>query len=195
MKKIRHILTIIIVFSMAGIMCGVNLNSDFVQAKQSKKVTLKEQKNITKLCKNFETFLGLQLLEEDPDLKIKVGKTEEWLFQKWDKEDLTYKYNMIVPLWYMGIKKAPQKVFGIDGWEVHKEVGDWGEQCPYIALKKITKVSSNKYYAKFDICWKFSGPFVKKEKNGEAKFLLKKKSNSYYGFIVKKVKIKKTAEV
>ncbi len=45
MKKIRHILTIIIVFSMAGIMCGVNLNSDFVQAKQSKKVTLKEQKN------------------------------------------------------------------------------------------------------------------------------------------------------
>lgn len=59
MKKIRHILTIIIVFSMAGIMCGVNLNSDFVQAKQKSyiKRTKKQQKYNFKGIGNY--LLGL----------------------------------------------------------------------------------------------------------------------------------------
>lgn len=191
MKKLIKITSLIVVFSLVMTFFGEVTTID-VQAASSKKVTETQKKKIKKLCKNFTDFIAVELTEKDPDLKIKVGKTKNWKFQKWDTEDHTYDANMIIPLWYMNIEDPAKKVFDIDDWSVVKKEGDWGIVIPYLSLKSVKKLSSEKYKAVFNVKWKNSEK-NKTKKTGTATFTLKKKSGTYYGFVVKSVKIKKTS--
>ena len=126
-------------------------------------------------------------------LEIPVGKSKNWVFQKWGAEDIDeYEPNMVVALWYMTIKNPAQKVFGIrDGVMYTKKEGDWGTLFPYLTLKSVKKKSSNKYEAVFNVMWENCENNCKKKKTGTATFTLKKKKGTYYGFVAKSVKIKK----
>lgn len=193
MKKIMKIMSLVITFSLAlSFFGGTNTCKD-VNATTSKNVTETQKKNIKKLCRNFTDFLGLELTDTDPYTMMEAGKSRTWKFQKWGTEDMTYKANMIIPLWYMTCKDPAKKVFDIDGWIITPQLGDWGDAYPSMSLKSIKKVSSKKYKATYNINWKSSVP-KKTTKIGSATFTLKKKRGTYYGFIVKSVTIKKVAK-
>lgn len=164
-----------------------------VYAATSEDVTTTQEKNIKKLCKNFTDFIGVELTDETSGTYIKVGKSNTWEFQKWSTEDTIYEPNMVIPLWYMNIKNASKKVFDIDDFHVQNKLGDWGEVAPYLSLNSISKISSKKYKAVFAVKWRDSVSQTSK-KTGSATFTLKKKKGTYYGFIVKSVKIKKTSD-
>ena len=193
MKKLIKITSLIVIFSLVITFFGETNTAKDVHAASSNKVTATQKKKIQKLCKNFTDFLGMELTDNDSSTKIKVGKTKTWEFQEWSTEDMTYKPNMVVPLWYMTIKDPAKKVFDIDDWSVPTKEGDWGEVAPYLSLKSVKKISSKKYKAVFDIKWKDSVS-GKSKKTGSAAFTLKMKKGTYYGFIVKSVKIKKTSD-
>lgn len=191
MKKLMKLTSLIVAFSLVITLFG-GANTIDVNAATSKKVTATEKKKIKKLCKNFTDFLALELVDDDEITKLEVGKTRNWIFQKWSTEDFTYQPNLVVPLWYMTIKNPAKKVFGLDNFSVETQQGDWGSIIPYLSLKSVKKVSSKKYTAVFNIKWK-NCENNKKKTTGTATFTLKKKKGTYYGFIVKSVKIKKTS--
>lgn len=191
MKKLIKITSLIVALSLVMTFFG-EVNTIDVSAASSKKVTATEKKKIKKLCKNFTDFLALELTDEDPITKIKKGKSITWEFQKWSKEDDIYKPNLVVPLWYMTIKDPAKKVFDIDDFSVETLEGDWGTISPYLSLKSVTKLSSKKYKAVFNIKW-VNSENNKRKTTGIATFTLKKKAGTYYGFVAKSVKIKKTA--
>ncbi len=158
------------------------------------KVSSSEKANIKKLCSNFETFVGQMLADNDSDNKIAVGKSQKWVFQSWQKEDLTYKDNMVVPLGYMGGKKAAERVFGVKKFYVPHKKGDWGNAYPKLTVKSIKKESSSKYIATCDVKW------VNSEDNTSKKWAtvtvtMKKKKGTHYGFVAKSVNIKKLKNV
>lgn len=174
---------------------GTNTFEDrHVYAATSQDVTKTEKKNIKKLCRNFTTFIGLELTDDMSATYIEKGKSNTWEFQKWSTEDTIYEPNMIIPLWYMTIKDPAKKVFDIDDFHVEPKLGDWGTAAPCLSLKSISKISARKYKAVFNVKWDNSMTRTTK-KIGSATFTLKKKKGTYYGFIVKKVKISKTSEI
>lgn len=163
-----------------------------VQAK-SLKVSAKEKKSIKKICQEFTTFLGLQLIDENEDTKIPVGKSTTWKFQDWGKENLKYKYNMTAALCYMEGRTPAKRVFGIKAFYTTPVTGDWGSAGPNLAVKSMTKKSSARYTANGDVMWVSEVDASKKL--GTVTFTLKKKKNTYYGFVVKSVKIKKIRSI
>ena len=192
MKKIVRIISALLVCALVfSNFSGTNAMPG-VYAASSKKVTSKEKKNIKRLCKNFETFIGMELMEEDSMLEIPVGKSKNWVFQEWGTEEIDlYKPNMVEALSYMLIKDPAKKVFDIDSFVVCSKEGDWGTLFPYLTLKSVKKKSSNKYVAVFNVMWENCENNCKKKKTGTATFTLKKKKGTYYGFVAKSVKIKK----
>lgn len=191
MKKLIKITSLIVVLSLVMTFFG-EVNTIDVSAASSKKVTATEKKKIKKLCKNFTDFLAHELTDDNLTSNIKKGKSITWEFQKWSKEDDIYKPNLVVPLWYMTIKNPAKKVFDIDDFSVETLEGDWGTISPYLSLKSVTKLSSKKYKAVFNIKW-VNSENNKRKTTGIATFTLKKKAGTYYGFVAKSVKIKKTA--
>ena len=69
-------------------------------------------------------------------------------------------------------------------------VGDWGVDIPVLKISKISKVDSGKYrvVAKAILLNDFTG---KTTTYGTVTLDVKKKSGSYYGYIAKKLTIKK----
>ena len=174
---------------------GTNLiENNHVYAATSQDVSETQEKNIKKLCKNFTTFIGVEFTDDTSGTYVEKGKSCTWEFQKWSTEDLTYKPNIVVPLWYMSIKDASEKVFDIDGFYVEPIEGDWGSAEPNLSLQSISKISSRKYKAVFNVKWRDCMSRTNK-KIGTATFTLKKRKGTYYGFIVKKVKISKTNDI
>ena len=193
MKKIMKLTSIVIAFSLALSFFGNTHTLKDVNASTSTRVTATEKRNIKKLCSNFTTFLGLELTDPDSATNYFEDESVTWEFQKWNKEDMTYKENMIVPLWYMYCKDPAKKVFDIDSWIITTKEGDWGEAAPVMSLRSIKKVSSKKYKVNYNINWESSFPKKSVTKIGSATFTLKKKRGTYYGFVVKSVVIKKVA--
>lgn len=193
MKKLMKLTSLVIAFSLALSFFGNTHTLQNVNASSSRRVTTTEKRNIKKLCSNFTTFLGLELTDDDPYTMIEEGKSRTWEFQKWNKEDMTYKENMVVPLWYMYFKDPAKKVFDIDDWIVPTTEGDWGDAGPVMSLRSIKKISSKKYKVNYNINWESSFPKKSVTKMGSATFTLKKKRGTYYGFVVKSVVIKKVA--
>ena len=189
LKKFVYVMVLaLLVCSYSGV------NGQEVVHAQTSKVTSGEKGKIKKLCKEFTVFLAMQLNETDPIMEIPVGKSTTWKFQDWNKEDLNYKYNMIVPLGYMSDENAAKRVFGISDFYVTPEVGDWGEAYTVVSLKSVSKKSSSKYVAVCDVKW-VNEVENTTQKWGTATFTLKKKKGTYYGFVVKSVKIKKIKNI
>ena len=191
MKKTFQQVLFGFVFSLLICSLGIIHTPVAVQAKTTN-ATTNEKKKSKKLCNEFTNFLGMQLTEGDPSLAISVGKSTTWIFETWKKEDLTYRYNLVVPLQYMSDEGAAERVFGLKDFYVSPVIGDWGEAFPELSLKSATKKSTSKYTAVCDIKWVNSMDNTTK-KIGTATFTLKKKKGTHYGFIVKSIKIKKVA--
>ena len=71
-------------------------------------------------------------------------------------------------------------------------IGNWGLSWPVIRLKYIGRLSSNKYKIKTNLVW-HDAEHDTNTKAGEVDFIIKKKPNSYYGYVVKSLKIIKTS--
>lgn len=76
--------------------------------------------------------------------------------------------------------------------------GNWGMAGPEITIKNITRVSLRQYILKADVWWIQSNGYnsdVIKYKTGSLKMILKKSPDSFYGYVVKSMTLKKLADV
>ena len=85
-----------------------------------------------------------------------------------------------------------KRLFGVKTSNVNPLIGNWGLSWPVIRLKYIDRLSSNKYKIKTSLVW-HDAEHDTNTKAGEVVFTIKKKPNSYYGYVVKSLKIIKTS--
>ena len=170
-----------------------------MNAKASIKMTMKtaalsttNKKKMYKLCRQFRDYAGFQYA-----YKMKVGQKRNYNFnnKKVRKNALRY---MIDPKSSYHLKKVQDKrsmnLFGKKTPSVKPLIGDWGEGTPEIGSFKIKKTNST-YTINANLYWVDTAYSYHKQKVGTLKYTVKKNKKSSYGFVVKKLVIKKLSEL
>lgn len=147
-----------------------------------------DKKNIKKLAKCFSTPCGYDLTErgmvegETIGYKFSKASTRQHIIKlSWEEiEDQNISKN-----------ELSKRLFGVSTPNIKLLIGQWGSSGPIIKIKYIYKISSYKYKIKTNLVW-YDPIENTKTKVGEVDFTLKKKQNTYYGYIVKSLNITKT---
>jgi len=95
-------------------------------------------------------------------------------------------------IWKTNKITVSKRLFGVSTSNINLKIGQWGCSWPIIKVRNIYKITSNKYKIKTNLVW-YDEQQDTYTKVGEVNFSLKKKSNTYYGYIVKSLKIIKTS--
>ena len=85
-----------------------------------------------------------------------------------------------------------KRLFGVETSNITPKIGQWGTSYPVIKVKSIYKSSTGKYKINTNLVW-HNSEYETNTKVGEVDFIIKKKPNSYYGYVVKSLKIIKTS--
>lgn len=154
-------------------------------------ISSQDKKSIKKLVKCFATPCGYDLAERS----MVEGETTGYKFSKAStrRHVLNLSFDEIY-VRKVNENELSKRLFGVDTSNINLLMGQWGSSCPIIKAKNIFKLSSSKYKVKTNLVW------YDQEKNtytkvGEVDFTLKKKPNTYYGYIVKSLKITKTSNI
>lgn len=86
------------------------------------------------------------------------------------------------------------RIFGKTTPQIKFLKGNWGIAWPNNKIRKIYKISSDKYKVVLNINW-FNTETNISKRIGKAHLYLKKDPNSYYGYIVRSMKLKKIANI
>lgn len=152
--------------------------------------TISGKNDIKELVQCFNTPCGYDLTQ-----LMKKGRTKKYSFSKASDRrnilNLCYEeiYNQGV-----GERATSIRLFGKTTSNIDLLIGDWGCAWPEIKIKKIYKTSSYNYKIVANINW-FEEEKNASKKIGSLRLYLKKDSNSYYGYIVKSMKLKKIADI
>lgn len=171
-------------------------NSSMVQAQAAEDVTNSFTFNVETLCGFFPSTCGYDLI-----YNMKIGQKKKYDFSKESTRRHTIYCDWAEFSSYTDIDVSPnemsKRVFGKKTSKIDTNGGEWGNGGPTIKIKKIYKLSSGKYKVKANVCWNVAdsnGKVVNIYKIGDLTINLKKKSKSYYGYIVKSMTLKKVAD-
>lgn len=159
---------------------------------EQKEVTnsISGKKDIEELVQIFTTPCGYNLTE-----LMKKGRSKNFDFSKTSDRrkilNLCYEeiYDKAINEYTLSMRMFDKNTSNID-----LLIGDWGSSGPQIKIIKIYKISSNKYKVLSKINW-YDSANISSKKIGTMRLYLTKNADSYYGYIVKSMKLKKTANI
>lgn len=195
-KTIKQVLCMLLI-----ICCTVtSFNVSMVQTQAATDITDSATHNIRALCEFFPSTCGSDLVDNGSDT-MKIGQKK-----KYDFSNASTRRRTILCDWKafthgsdIGITPNmwSKRVFGKSTSKINTQGGDWGESWPEIKVKKIYKLSSGKYKVKANVNWNELGDYGKMtvHKIGDLTINIKKKSKSYYGYVVKSMTLKKVADI
>ncbi len=180
------------------ICCTVTcFNGSMVQTHAAKDITNTATHNIRALCGFFPSTCGGDLIDNGADT-MKIGQKKKYNFSKASTRRRTIERDFREFTSQSDIGISPnamsKRVFGKSTSKINIQGFDWGDSWPTIEVKKIYKLSSGKYKVKADVNWNEYGKMTI-HKIGDLTINLKKKSKSYYGYIVKSMTLKKVADI
>lgn len=190
-KTIKQVLCMLLIICCT-VMC---FNVSMVQTHAAKDITNTATYNIRTLCEFFPSTCGFDLIDN-----MKIGQKKKYDFSKASTRRRTILNDWIEFTSETDIGISPnemsKRVFGKGTSKINTLGGEWGCDWPTIKVKKIYKLSSGKYQVKADIDRNIEGSYGKMTvyKIGSVTINLKKKSKSYYGYIVKSMTLKKVAD-
>lgn len=176
-KISKQILSFLIV--LCFILCTININSICSHARTknvTNSISTQNKKSIKKLTKCFSTPCGYDLTE-----RMIQGEETGYMFTNANarRHILNLSYDEIYKTNKTVISK---RLFWRDTSNIEPTIGQWGLSYPLIKVKHIYKLSANKYKVKTNLVW-CDTEYDTYTKVREVDFSLKKKANSYYGYI------------
>ena len=180
------------------ICCTVTcFNGSMVQTHAAKDITNTATHNIRALCGFFPSTCGGDLIDNGA-ATMKIGQKKKYNFSKASTRRRTIERDFREFTSQSDIGIGPnamsKRVFGKSTSKINIQGFDWGDSWPTIEVKKIYKLSSEKYKVKANVNWNEYGKMTI-HKIGDLTINLKKKSKSYYGYIVKSMTLKKVADI
>lgn len=169
MKKKLALFALLVFCFMANAATG--------QAKVSKKI-----KNLTN---EFTTYSAYTISTmEQKNEKVSLN------FASADSRIQVLSYNKKVQKG-TGADKVSKMLFGTKTYGVTPVQGDWGEDHPYITVKKVKKLGGKKYLVTANVMNKLYGS-SSKEKWGTVKLYVTKKKKTKYGYLAYKLIVQRT---
>lgn len=178
---------LVILLSLVCIISGVTTISAAKNEDVTKKIGVKERTKLKELAANFENSCGYAIAYD-----VTVGKTKSLDCSRGVGRRYILNYSM--PPEWMSMDDLSLNMFGSKTINVEHVNGDWGLSAPQLKVVKIYKLSTTDYRVDCKMNWTSS--YVNKvDRVGTVRLYVTRKKEAYYGYWVKKVWIKKLAEI
>lgn len=185
--KIKRILRTLV---MVIIATGLIVSSDQVIS-QAATVKKSDRSKIVRLVSNTINYAAY---EQSYNMKRGARKRLDFSKDSARKKVIScpsYSYIKIATFPYSNQKKMSICLFGTTTSEVSNPmIGDWGVTQPFYSGYKYIKQKNGSYKVTTSIMWK-DNYINKTTRKGKVTFIVKRKSSSKYGFVLRKMTVRR----